>query len=141
MSRYCLDTSAYSNFKLGDPQIIDILDGADWIGMPAVVLGELWTGFLQGRYLGKNEAELREFLANSVVEVLLIDSEAARIYGELVAALRKAGTPLPTNDIWIASVAVRAGATVLTYDSHFHSISRVGSQILETGDPTSAGKN
>ena len=131
MSRYCLDTSAYSNFKLGDPRIIDILDRADWIGMPAIVLGELWTGFLQGRYLEKNEAELQEFLANGAVEVLSIGSEAARTYGEMVTALRRAGMPLPTNDIWIAAVAVCAGAIVLSYDSHFLSMPRVGSQILE----------
>jgi len=45
-------------------------------------------------------------------------------------ALRKAGTPLPTNDIWVAAVASRDGATVLTYDEHFRLIHRVGSTIL-----------
>jgi predicted nucleic acid-binding protein len=36
----------------------------------------------------------------------------------------------PTNDIWIAATAVRAGAPVLTYDPHFKSIARVGSSVL-----------
>ena len=44
--------------------------------------------------------------------------------------LKKAGTPVPANDIWIAAVAVRHGATVLTYDAHFRTIVRVGATVL-----------
>ena len=69
-------------------------------------------------------------LHHSSVEVLDVDDDAARIYAEIMVALRKAGTPLPTNDIWVASVAVREGATVLTYDEHFRLIHRVGSTLL-----------
>ncbi len=130
MSRLCIDTSAYSHFKLGEAEIVDILDSADWLGVPSIVLGELWTGFLQGRQPKRNEAELREFLANPVVEILKVDQEVARIYGEIVTELRRAGTPIPTNDIWIAAIAARAGAPVLTYDHHFQVISRIGSLIL-----------
>jgi tRNA(fMet)-specific endonuclease VapC len=130
MSRYCMDTSAYSHLKLGDAHVVDLMDSADWIGVPAIVLGELWTGFLLGRQPKKNETELRDFLANPVVELLAIDHEVARIYGEIVVDLRKAGSPIPTNDIWIAAAAARAGATVLSYDIHFKAISRVGSLIL-----------
>ncbi len=130
MSRYCLDTTAYSYFKLGDPQVVEILGSADWLGVPSIVLGELWTGFLLGRHSKKNEADLLEFLANPVVEALAVDSDAARIYAEIVTTLRKAGTPVPTNDIWIAAVASRVGATVVTYDTHFRLMPRVGSLIL-----------
>ncbi len=130
MSRYCIDTSAYSHFKRGDPKVVALIDSADWLGMSSIVLGELWLGFLLGRRLEQNEAELREFLANPVVEQLVIDPAVSRIYAEIVATLRKAGIPLPTNDIWIAAVAARSGATVLTYDPHFNAISRVGSLVL-----------
>ena len=130
MSRYCLDTSAYSHFKRGDPTVVDLIDGADWLGMPSVVLGELWTGFLLGRDAARNEGELAEFLAHPFVEVLPVDEDVAHIYGEIVVALRKAGTPLPTNDIWVAALAARAGATVVTFDTHFESIGRVGSLIF-----------
>jgi predicted nucleic acid-binding protein len=77
--------------------------------------------------------ELREFLANPVVEVLKVDQDVARAYAEIVVDLRKAGSPIPTNDIWIAAAAARAGAAVLTYDSHFRLVSRVGSLILPRG--------
>lgn len=51
-------------------------------------------------------------------------------YADIILDLKKAGMPLPANDIWIAAVAVRHGATVLTYDQHFRSIARVGATIL-----------
>ena len=141
MSRYCLDTSAYSHFKLGHDEVVEILDTAEWVGMPAIVLGELWTGFLQGRHLKSNEADLRAFLENPVVEVLAVDEEVARIYGEILKALRKAGTPIPTNDIWITAAAARHGATVLTYDAHFQSMARVGTRLLSVNRGRSGADN
>lgn len=65
-----------------------------------------------------------------MVEILVVDDEAAQIYAEIVVALRRAGTPIPTNDIWIAAIAARGGAPVLTYDAHFAQIARVSSRIL-----------
>jgi tRNA(fMet)-specific endonuclease VapC len=130
VSRFCLDTSAYSHFKRGHEPAIDVMSHASWIGVPAIVLGELRAGFLLGRRAEKNEAELETFLAHPVVAIVDVDDEAARIYAEIIVALRRAGTPVPTNDIWIASVAAREGAPVLTYDEHFASIARVGARIL-----------
>jgi tRNA(fMet)-specific endonuclease VapC len=126
----CIDTSAYSHFRRGEPSVVEIIGMARWIGVPSVVLGELRTGFFLGNYAARNEDELRRFLHHSSVEILDVDDDAARIYAEIMIALRKAGTPLPTNDIWVAAVAVREGATVLTYDEHFRLIHRVGSTIL-----------
>ena len=128
--RCCLDTSAYSHFKRGDEQAVQLIDRADWVGLPAVVMGELWLGFLLGSRLRQNQTELAAFVAHSAVETLAVDEEVARIYAEIVVDLRKAGTPLPTNDIWVAATAARAGATVLTYDAHFTAIKRVGSLVL-----------
>lgn len=128
--RLCLDTSAYSHFKRGDPQVVDLIDRADWLGVPVVVLGELAVGFRQGRRPRENQSALDDFLANPVVEVLPVEEDMVGIYADIILDLKKGGTPLPANDIWIAAVAVRHGAAVLTYDQHFHSIARVGATIL-----------
>ena len=125
-----LDTSAYSHFKRGHAEVVDLLDGADWIGFTAVVLGELRAGFGLGKRRAANERELGRFLANPVVHVLVVDDEASQIYADIVVALRAAGTPIPTNDIWIAAVSAREAATVLTFDGHFAAIGRVGHQLL-----------
>ena len=131
MSGYCLDTAAYSNFQRGHSELVALVDRADWVGVPTVTMGELRTGFLLGAHRERNEAELDEFLANPVVEVLGVDAEASRHYAEIVADLRRAGTPLPTNDIWIAATAARHGAAVLTCDKHFERIGRVGAVVFE----------
>lgn len=107
-----------------------LLDRAESVGVPAVALGELRTGFLLGGRRRRNEAELDLFLDNPVVQVLPVDSETSRQYAEIVAELRAAGTPLPTNDIWIAATAARNGAMVLTCDAHFERIARVGSLVV-----------
>ncbi len=130
MSRFCLDTSAYSRFQRGDETVVELVDRAEWIGMPSVALGELRTGFLLGGRTAQNERELGEFLASPVVTELTVDGEVSRHYAEMVVDLRRAGTPIPTNDIWIAATAARAGALVLTADEHFERINRVGSVLI-----------
>lgn len=131
MSRFCLDTSAYSQFKRGHPLVVDLVDRATWIGVPSIVVGELWVGFLLGGRTNRNQSDLAEFLGNPAVEELAVDGEIGEIYAEIVVALRKAGTPVPSNDIWIAATAARTGSTVLTYDGHFSAIERVRSLILQ----------
>jgi predicted nucleic acid-binding protein len=128
--RLVLDTSAYSHFKRNDEAAVSIIASAEWIGIPAIVLGELRAGFRRGARAEANERELSTFLAHRIVHVLDVDDDAATVYADCVAALLTAGTPLPTNDIWIAAVAAREGATVVTYDAHFRAITRVASRIL-----------
>ena len=130
MTRICLDTSAYSNFRRGEPRVVNHLDHATWIGVPSVVVGELCAGFLLGARADENFDALGEFLGHPVVDVLSITEEVARIYGEIFMDLRQRGRPLPTNDIWIAATAARAGASVLTFDDHFREIARIGSLVL-----------
>lgn len=130
MTRLCLDTSAYSKFQSEHPAVVDHVDVAEWVGMPSVVIGELWAGFLLGTRHAENIRRLDEFLGHAVVEVVSIDEEVARIYGEMVVELRRKGRPLPANDIWIAATAARTGGTVLTFDAHFREIARIGTLIL-----------
>jgi tRNA(fMet)-specific endonuclease VapC len=125
-----VDTSAYSNFRRGNEEVAALLDRAEMVGVPTIALGELRTGFLLGRKRERNEAELTTFLDNPVVRVLQVDAEVSRLYAEIVVDLRKAGTPVPTNDIWIAAIAARNGTAVLTCDEHFERIARVGAVVV-----------
>ncbi|HVR12094.1 MAG TPA: type II toxin-antitoxin system VapC family toxin [Thermoanaerobaculia bacterium] len=130
--RFCLDTSAYSYFKRGHPPVVALIDQAAWIGVPSIVIGELWVGFLLGQRPDRNQEDLAEFLRQPVVEELPVDGEIGQIYAEMVVALRKSGTPVPSNDIWVAATSARAGATVLTYDSHFAAIKRASALVLQS---------
>ncbi len=133
MTRICLDTSAYSHFKRGDAAAVDCIRAARVVSVPVIALGELRAGFRLGGRVEANEADLRRFLAHPAVRVLEVDDEAASICADLVADLRRAGTPLPTNDVWIAALAARDGATLVTYDVHFESIRRVALRVFERG--------
>lgn len=131
LSRYCLDTTAYSQFKRGHPPVVDLIDRAEWIGVPSIVLGELWVGFLQGSLTERNRHDLEDFLSHPSVEEIRVDREVAPLYGEISVDLRRAGTPIPINDIWIAATAARIGVPVLTYDDHFGFVRRIDSIILQ----------
>lgn len=130
MTRLCLDTSAYSHFKRGEAAAVEAVSSAREIVLPVVVLGELRTGFRLGQRPLDNERELRQFLAHDAVRVVDVDQDVTSLYADIVIELREGGTPIPTNDVWIAACAAREAATVLTYDVHFRAVRRVGSRIL-----------
>jgi tRNA(fMet)-specific endonuclease VapC len=132
MSRYCLDTVAYSHFKHGEARITGMLDSADWIGVPVIVIGDLCAGFAKGSRFQKNLDELGEFLASPIVEALPVDRQIAEMFGEMIDGLRRRGRPVPVNDVWIAATCARPGATLLTWDAHFRFIPRVGTIVLDS---------
>lgn len=109
-----------------------MLDRAEWIGVPVIVIGELCAGFAKGSKFQKNLDELDEFLASPVVATLPVDRQIAEIFGEMIDGLRRRGRPVPMNDIWIAATCARAGATLLTWDAHFRLIPRVGTIVLDS---------
>lgn len=125
MSRVLLDTSAYSAFMRGDEAEVQSIREAREIRLTPVVLGELLAGFRRGTRRKENEALLVRFLASPRVRVLALDEETADRYAIILNALRAAGTPVPTNDLWIAASAMQHGLKVLTTDAHFGKIPQV----------------
>jgi predicted nucleic acid-binding protein len=131
VSRIALDTSAYSAFKRGHPQIRYRIREALQIQLSTVVLGELRSGFLKGDHPAKNLAELAQFMASPRVEVVQVDEETAERYAVIFDSLRRAGSPIPTNDIWIAANAMQYGSVLLTTDPHFHAVAQIVAEISE----------
>lgn len=125
-----LDTSAYSMLRRGRTEILDVLASASRVHVPATVLGELQAGFRLGRRLEDNLARLEECLAEEEVEVVPIDEVVAEEYGRTLSRPRRTGTPIPTNDIWIAACADRVGARPVTHDPDLHRIPDLDPQLL-----------
>lgn len=123
----CLDTNAYSALMRGHDKVREILEKADSLILPTVVLGELHAGFTAGNRKVENEQKLQSFLNTPGTRVAPIGQQTAERYGKLVRHLKLQGTPIPTNDIWIAAVAFETGAVLLTADTHFSTI-----PLLET---------
>jgi predicted nucleic acid-binding protein len=117
--RLCLDTSGYSRLMRGHAPLQKRLEEADAILLPATVLGELHAGFLAGSRPADNVALLAEFRRQPGVVAIDITDNVAERYGAVVAHLRGQGTPIPTNDIWIAATALEHGGRVVAYDDHF----------------------
>jgi len=114
-----LDTNAYTAFKKGDPHITSILQTVEEIILSPIVLGELLAGFQGGQYLAKNKKELDLFLDSARVQVHPITSDTAHFYGLIFNRLKSKGSPIPSNDMWIAAQALEKGYQICTLDKHF----------------------
>ena len=125
-----LDTSAYSNLRRGDENVHRYLGAATQTLVPMIVLGELEAGFEVGSRTRANRMLLQEFLREPWVSVLPISRSVTYHYAHTFARLRSAGTPIPTNDIWIAATTIDAGAHLLTFDSDYGAISTLSCTIL-----------
>jgi predicted nucleic acid-binding protein len=103
---------------------------AEIIYIPVIVLGELDAAFRVGRRTADNRAKLDELLTEEFVRVLPVTADVARRYGELFAELRRAGKPIPVNDIWIAATTLDANAHLLTFATDFDRIDRLDCTVL-----------
>lgn len=119
MKKVLIDTNIYSLAMRGDTEIVGVLRKIDRIGFSAVSVGELFSGFKGGSREFKNREELEMFLDSPRVVVHAIDVETADFYATILDNLRAAGTPVPTNDIWIAAVTFQHGYQLFSRDRHF----------------------
>ncbi|MGH7196133.1 MAG: type II toxin-antitoxin system VapC family toxin [Candidatus Saccharimonadales bacterium] len=117
-----IDTNFYSAFTKRDQRAIQLLRASQEVALPLTVLGELFGGFRYGNKTENNLAELREFLARPSCRTLLPSLETAPIYGQLYAELKKHGSMIPTNDIWIAALTIEYDGVLATFDRDFAAI-------------------
>ena len=122
MKSILIDTNIYSYAMKGDQESVDVLQQASQIGICSITIGELLSGFKAGKKEGENRNELEEFLDAPRVRVYAIDEGTAEFYAEILNNLRKKGTPIPTTDIWIASVAFQHGLKLFSKDQHFKKV-------------------
>jgi tRNA(fMet)-specific endonuclease VapC len=119
MMKVLIDTNIYSLAMKGDADVVGMLRNFDRIGFSAVSVGELYSGFKGGGREMKNREELHLFLDSPRVVVHPVDVETADYYASILNNLRAAGTPIPTNDIWIAATAFQHGYKLFSKDKHF----------------------
>lgn len=119
MRRIIIDTNVYVAFKRNVPDVIKVLRGVEYIGINTVVLGELHSGFKGGQKEALNIKELEEFLDTPRVNVIPIDEITAEFYAQVYWNLKRKGSPIPTNDMWIAASSLQHGLALFTLDTHF----------------------
>ena len=122
MKKVLIETNIYSLAMKGEANVVNTLRRIDQIGFSAISIGELLSGFKGGSRETENREELNIFLDSPRVVVHSIDAVTADFYASILTTLKAAGTPIPTNDIWIAAVAFQYGYKLFSNDKHFNLI-------------------
>ena len=138
LERLVVDTSAYSHLRRWHPEVERMATGAAAVLMPAIVIGELEAAFAAGTRRQANLDLLDEFLGLPFVSVYPVTRSVAARYGDLIARMRMAGTPVPVNDVWIAATTLDQDGDLLTFDRDFARIPDLRTVILATDPPTAA---
>jgi predicted nucleic acid-binding protein len=127
--KLALDTNAYRALGEGDPSLAEDMRRAEVLGLPIVVLGELWFGFMNGSRLRQNTETLERFVATPRVRILELDEQTTRIFGEIATLLGAAGIAIQQNDIWIAALCKQHGFALATSDQGFQHV--LGLEVVE----------
>ena len=120
--KFLIDTNRYSDFARGVTDVVERLATAETVYVPFVVVAELRAGFRCGTVSRKNEQVLTKFLENRRVRVLYADDMTTQCYADVYSQVRAQGTPIPTNDIWIAALAIQHSLPLYTRDDHFKNV-------------------
>ncbi len=123
--RLALDTNRYSDFVRGETSVAGTIEMADEVWLPFIVVGELRAGFAAGNQGPRNEAVLRRFLMKPGVAILYADEQTTHHYANVYRQLRKQGTPIPTNDMWIAALVLQHSLVLFARDAHFDALAQI----------------
>ena len=123
--RVALDTNRITDLFRGDLELAEQLGTAEEVWIPLIALGEIKAAFQGGTQQRRNEGLLNRLLAKPTVGVLLPSRETAENYARLFVQLKRAGTPIPDNDLWIASLVLEHDLVLITRDRHFERIPQV----------------
>ncbi len=125
---YLLDTNIIINLFRAHQPTVEFVKKLNPINIPVTVVGELYYGAENS-----NKPEIHKNQTEAFIKecnVLMIDEGTALVYGRIKTELKKAGTPIPENDIWIGALAEQHGLTLVTSDSHFEKIETLELQPL-----------
>ena len=122
MNKILMDTNIYSRALRGDRDVVTTLRHIAHIGFSSISVGELLSGFKGGNRENENRQELNLFLDSPRTNLYAVDENTAEYYSSIINQLRISGTPIPTNDIWIAATAFQYGLQLYTADKHFSHI-------------------
>jgi tRNA(fMet)-specific endonuclease VapC len=123
--KIALDANRYSDLCRGVQSIVETVERAEQVWLPFIVVGELRAGFAAGSQEIRNEAVLRRFLLKPGVGILYADDQTTFHYANVYRQLRKQGTPIPTNDMWIAALVLQHSLQLCARDAHFDALGQI----------------
>jgi len=122
-----LDTNALSAWAENEDALLVRLPPEHAIVLPTVVIGEYRYGVQRSTHRDRLETWLDRAIQS--VRVGDITLATADSYAAVRLMLHQKGRPIPTNDAWIAALALQHRLPVLSRDAHFdvvEGLTRVG---------------
>ena len=89
------------------------------------------TGFESGRRAQENRRILAEFLDEPFVSIMAATATTVRYYARILAHLRRAGTPIPVGDVWIAAATMECKGNLPTFERDYRCIVDLDHTLLE----------
>jgi tRNA(fMet)-specific endonuclease VapC len=123
--RLALDANRYTDLCHGADEVVTLVERAEAVLLPFIVLAELRAGFSIGTRGKENERVLRVFLMKPGVSVLFADEQTVQHYVAVFRQLRRQGSPIPTNDLWIAALVLQHDLVLCTRDRHFDHLPQI----------------
>jgi tRNA(fMet)-specific endonuclease VapC len=123
--RIIVDTNRYRDFCAGVAEAVECFQAAEQISIPFVTIAELRAGCLAGTAGKRNAQVLSTFLNRARVRILWPDEETTHQYARIWLQLRRQGTPIPTNDVWIAALALQHNLALFSRDGHFDHLAQL----------------
>ena len=120
MNGNLFDTNIVIRLLNGDMYINNIVRELENVSIPITVIGELLFGAENSEHSAKNRLLYEAFCSS--FPILNTTIPVAREYGAIAACLKKRGTPIPMNDMWIAATAISYGLRLVTADKHFKNV-------------------
>ncbi len=128
-----LDANVYCDYAEGLPGVVDVIATmGDIIFLPAIVIGELSFGFIEGTKQAYNEKKLQHVIDSLKIIIISVDENVARKYASIYLSLVKKGNKIPLNDVWISACCMEVGGTLLTKDKHYKLVDQIESLIPDT---------
>ena len=124
--KFLLDTNIIIGLFASDENIVGQIKKAKELFIPSIALGELFYGAEQSAKKEINKNKIEAFAKASIV--LHCDADTAKHYGSIKSRLKKNGTPIPENDIWIGALTVQYKLRLVTRDNHFRHIDAIISE-------------
>ena len=118
-----MDTNGLSAVAEGEPGLEPLLRRAGQVAIPAIVLGEYRYRISESRSHIHYEQWLAAYLPS--FQILNIDEQTTIFCSAVRYELRKAGTQIPSNDVWIAALCRQHSLPLVSRDRHFDAVSGI----------------
>ena len=117
---YLLDTNIIIRMFTGNTAIQEKMQNGNNLFLASPSVGELYYGAQKSEKVTENLHRVNTFVEKHII--LSCDLETAQWFGIIKDRLRRKGSPIPDNDIWIAALAMQYDLILVTRDSHFDAV-------------------